>query len=214
MTKVEAIIKVMQDNWGLANWKILYNELEKYYPEIKKSNEWEAWVRWVLYREIKNWKNFKKIDEWIFALLDYNENKLLLDEDNKDIITERKSFVNTRIKQNELRSKIIKDLKLCPFTKINDERLLIASHIKPWAFSDNKERLDLKNVFVFSPLFDKLFDRGLISFWDNKNLLISKWLSEFNKKRIGILEWQIIDLLPINWRENYLRFHREKVFLD
>lgn len=214
MTKVEAIIKVMQDNWGLANWKILYNELEKYYPEIKKSNEWDAWVRWVLYREIKNWKNFKKIDEWIFALLDYNENNLLLDEENKNIITERQSFVNTRIRQNELRSKIIKDLKICPFTKINDERLLIASHIKPWAFSDNKERLDLKNVFVFSPLFDKLFDRGLISFWDNKNLLISKWLSEFNKKRIGILEWQIIDLLPVNWRESYLRFHREKVFLD
>jgi len=55
-------------------------------------------------------------------------------------------------------------LKICPFTKINDNRLLIASHIKPWAFSDNKERLDLKNVFVLSPLFDKLFDRGLISF--------------------------------------------------
>jgi hypothetical protein len=42
MTKVEAIIKVMQDNKGIVNWKILYNELEKYYSEIKKSKEWKA----------------------------------------------------------------------------------------------------------------------------------------------------------------------------
>ena len=214
MTKVEAIIKVMQDNKGIANWKILYNELEKYYPDIKKSNEWKAWVRWVLYREIKNWKNFKKIEEWIFALLGYDENKLLLYEEDKDIITEKRSFIKTRIKQNELRKKVLKDLKFCPFTKINDNKLLIASHIKPWAFSDNKERLDLKNVFVFSPLFDKLFDRGLISFWNNKSLLISKWLSSYNRDKIGISEWEIIDLLPIKWREDYLIFHREKVFLD
>lgn len=214
MTKVEAIIKVMWDNWGIANWKILYNELDKYYPNIKKSKEWEAWVRWVLYREIKNWKNFKKIEDWIFALIDYDENNLLLEDDNKNIITERKSFIKTRIKQDELRKKVLKDLKFCPFTEINDKKLLIASHIKPWAFSDNKERLDLKNVFVLSPLFDKLFDRGLISFWNNKTLLISRWLSEFNRKKIGIFEWQVIDLLPIDWRENYLNFHREKVFLD
>lgn len=214
MTKVEAIIKVMQDNWGIANWKILYNELEKYYPEIKKSNEWQAWIRWVLYREIKNWKNFKKIDEWIFSLFDYDENNLLLDEDGSDIVTQWKSFIKTRIKQSQLRTKIIRDLKICPFTQINDDRLLIASHIKPWAFSNNRERLDLNNVFIFSPLFDKLFDRWLISFWENKSLLVSRWLSEYNRKRIGIFEWQIINLLPINWRENYLHFHREKVFLD
>jgi len=213
MTKVEAIIKVMEDNSGITNWKILYSELEKYYPEIKKSNTWQAWVRWVLYREIKNWKNFKKIDEWIFALSDYNEDNLLLD-DIKNVITEKRSFVKTRIKQNELREKVLKDLRFCPFTQINDKKLLIASHIKPWAFSDNVERLDLKNVFLFSPLFDKLFDRGLISFWNNKALLISRWLSRFNKEKIGILEWEKIDLLPVKWRENYLKFHREKVFLD
>ncbi|MDP2089977.1 MAG: HNH endonuclease [Candidatus Gracilibacteria bacterium] len=214
MTKVEAIIKVMQDNGGIANWKILYNELEKYYPEIKKSNEWQAGIRGVLYREIKNGKNFKKIDEGIFSLFDYDENNLLLDEDGSDIVTQGKSFIKTRIKQSQLRTKIIRDLKICPFTQINDDRLLIASHIKPWAFSNNRERLDLNNVFIFSPLFDKLFDRGLISFGENKSLLVSRGLSEYNRKRIGIFEGQIINLLPINGRENYLHFHREKVFLD
>jgi hypothetical protein len=68
-------------------------------------------------------------------------------------------------------------------------------------------------VLVFSPLFDKLFDRGLISFKDNKSLLISKWLSKYNREKIGIREWQIINLLPINGREEYLDYHRNKVFL-
>jgi hypothetical protein len=34
MTKVEAIVKVMRDNGGLANWSIIYNEIEKYYAGI------------------------------------------------------------------------------------------------------------------------------------------------------------------------------------
>ena len=32
----------------------------------------------------------------------------------------------------------------CPFTMINDERLLRASHIKPWVVSNDKEKLDPK----------------------------------------------------------------------
>ena len=212
LTKVEAIINVMKDHNGIANWKILYNELEKYYPKIKNQKGWTAGVRGVLYREIKNNRNFKKIDDGIFALLDYDEKNLLINEEN-GINTEKKSIVTTRIKQDELRNIALKKLEFCPFTKINDKRLLIVSHIKPWAFSNNKERLDINNVFLFTPLYDKLFDKGLISFTNNKQLLISKELSLRNKNNIGIVDNQIIDLLPILGRENYLEYHRYNVFL-
>ena len=50
---------------------------------------------------------------------------------------------------------------------INEESLLIASHIKPWAVSDSKERIDPNNGFILSPLYDKLFDRGYITFSDD-----------------------------------------------
>jgi hypothetical protein len=75
MTKVEAIKKVMEDNNGVASWDIIYNNIEKYYPSAKLSNEWEAGIRGVLYREIRENKNFKKIGLSVFALKDYVEEK-------------------------------------------------------------------------------------------------------------------------------------------
>lgn len=215
LTKVEAIIEVLKDNNGIANWKIVYDEIVTYYPNIMKGKDWKSALRGVLYRELDKNKNFKKIDEGIFSLIEYDENNLLLDNNfiDKTLITQQKSFVETRRKQDILRKKAIKELKLCPFTKINSEKLLITSHIKPWVFSNNNERLDLNNVFIFSPLYDKLFDKGLISFNNDKSLLISKELSKYNREKIDIFEGQIILDLPIKNREKYLDFHRNKVFL-
>ncbi len=73
MTKVEAIQKVMEDNNGTASLEIIYQNIEKYYPSAKISNEWEAGIRGVLYREIRNNKRFKKIGLSIYALKDYVE---------------------------------------------------------------------------------------------------------------------------------------------
>jgi len=75
MTKVEAIQKVMEENNGTASLEIIYNNIEKYYPKIKESNEWSAGIRGVLYREIRNNRRFKKIGLSIYALKDYIEEK-------------------------------------------------------------------------------------------------------------------------------------------
>ena len=212
MTKVKAIIKVMQDNDGLANWAIIYNEIEKYYPTIKMQKSWTAGVRGVLYREIKNHRNFKKIDEGLFALIQYDENLLLLDEDIKD--TETSAVVKIRKGQNKFRGKLLKELKIqCPITKINDKRLLIASHIKPWYLSNNKERLDTNNGFVLSAMIDRLFDEGLITFSFKKEIIVSNSLSVNNANKIGIKNKQVINDLPLKGRESYLYYHHNKVFL-
>ncbi|WP_100977858.1 hypothetical protein [Helicobacter pylori] len=76
MTKVDAIKKVMEDNKGIVSWTILYSQIEKYYPSIRVSKEWEAGLRGVLYREIRNHKNFKKVGLSLYALLDYQEEEL------------------------------------------------------------------------------------------------------------------------------------------
>ncbi|MFA5796388.1 MAG: HNH endonuclease [Candidatus Shapirobacteria bacterium] len=78
MTKVEAIKKVLEDNNGIATWKIIYDEIEKYYPTAKESIEWSAGIRGVVYREIKNNRNFKKIDESTYSLIDYTEHNPIL----------------------------------------------------------------------------------------------------------------------------------------
>ncbi len=118
-----------------------------------------------------------------------------------------------RIGQGQYREKLLEECPFCPITMINDERLLIASHIKPWAVSTDKERLDPKNGFMLSPLYDKLFDRGFITFSDDRCVHISNWLSPQNIRRIGITEGKFIQLLPLDdQRKAYLAFHRESVF--
>ncbi|MDR2906085.1 MAG: hypothetical protein LBU73_09040 [Helicobacteraceae bacterium] len=78
MTKVEAIKKVLEDHKGIATWKIIYDEIEKYYPYAKRAETWESGLRGVAYREIYNNKFFKQIglDKGMIALLDYQEEKI------------------------------------------------------------------------------------------------------------------------------------------
>ena len=211
MTKVEAIKKVLEDNGGIATWEIIYNEIEKYYLEAKKSKEWSAGIRGVLYREIKNDKSFRKIDEGTYSLADYDINKLVLSP--KDLITTKDVLTAIRIGQSEFRKKLIASLKKCPITGIDDIRILTASHIKPWTQSTNPERLDMRNGFLFSPTFDRLFDRGLISFSDSKVLLVSDSFSESNLLKLNLSRKQIITDLPITGREEYLEYHRNKIFI-
>jgi len=75
MTKVEAIKKLMEDNGGVAPWRYIYDNIEKYYPAAKASQEWRAGIRGVLYREIRNNKNFKQIGFGTFALREYEQEK-------------------------------------------------------------------------------------------------------------------------------------------
>ncbi|WP_081481395.1 HNH endonuclease signature motif containing protein [Treponema sp. JC4] len=75
---------------------------------------------------------------------------------------------------------------ICFISGVSDNRLLIASHIKPWSVSDNKERLDTENGFLLNVLYDKLFDLGIISFTETGDMLISKSLKEENIERLHI----------------------------
>ncbi|MBQ1800042.1 MAG: HNH endonuclease [Prevotella sp.] len=127
---------------------------------------------------------------------------------------EKKHLIRySREGQDEYRRKLLEECPFCPITMINEESLLIASHIKPWAVSDPKERIDPNNGFILSPLYDKLFDRGYITFSNDKRVSISNWLSRQVKERIGIKENQLFQFLPMNdSRARYLEYHRNMVF--
>lgn len=81
MTKVEAIEQVMLDNGGAASLKVIYDNISQYYPSAKESGDWEAGVRGVLYREIRNKRKFKKIGLSIYALMNYQEEKKPINSD-------------------------------------------------------------------------------------------------------------------------------------
>ena len=103
--------------------------------------------------------------------------------------TERKGLVTSRVGQGFYRQELIKKFdNKCAVTGINLEEILIASHIIPWRHSNDEERLDIENGILLSPLYDALFDKNLISFQDNGDIIISK----------KIQDTKLISLIDIN----------------
>ena len=143
-----------------------------------------------------------------------NQEEELAIEENQDITpAQKRNLLRSRIGQGEYREKLLKQCPFCPFTMVNDERLLVASHIKPWHKSDEEEKIDPKNGFMLTPTYDKLFDKGFISFEDDKTLRVSPWLSPLNQKRLRIADGKKISDLPLDSdRQRYLAYHREHIF--
>lgn len=124
---------------------------------------------------------------------------------------EKKQLIKARIGQGEYRTKLLAECPRCPITLVSDDRLLIASHIKPWASSNEFEKTDPKNGFMLTPTFDRLFDRGFLSFTDDKRTILSPFLSNMTYSMLGVSDNKIISHLPIEGREMYMEYHRNEI---
>lgn len=71
----------------------------------------------------------------------------------------------------------------CAISGLGDQRLLIASHIAPWAALKNR-RLDPRNGICLNALWDRAFDRGLVSLTDNLELVFSEKLSSLTREKL------------------------------
>lgn len=125
--------------------------------------------------------------------------------------TEKLTLSKARVGQGEYRKKLLELCPFCPITLVSDDRLLIASHIKPWAASNDFEKTDPKNGIMLTPTFDFLFDRGFLSFTDNKKTILSPFLSNMTYAKLGISDNKLISHLPTEGREIYLDYHRTKI---
>jgi putative restriction endonuclease len=75
--------------------------------------------------------------------------------------------VKTHMNQNVFRQMIIVNYSYkCAITGIDIPDLLFVSHITPWAANEN-ERLNPENEICLSTLYDKAFDKELIGFDKN-----------------------------------------------
>lgn len=124
---------------------------------------------------------------------------------------EKTQLYRARVGQGEYRKNLLALCPFCPITLISDDRLLIASHIKPWVASNDIEKIDPLNGFMLTPTFDRLFDRGFLSFTDDKKTILSPFLSNMTYSKIGISDNKIIPHLPIDGREGYLDYHRNNI---
>ena len=141
----------------------------------------------------------------------------LIKEEEKEVEKLEES-IETRILsrarkgQGKYREGLLNQCPYCPITMVSDERMLIASHIKPWAKSNDTEKIDPFNGFMFTPTFDYLFDRGFLSFTEDKKTKLSPFLSNMTYSKLGISDNKIIYSLPIEGREEYLKYHRAEIF--
>ena len=99
--------------------------------------------------------------------------------------------------------------------------LLIASHVKPWAKSDDRERADVANGICACPTHDSAFDAGLLTV-----------TADLQIRRAGVLERHMVDNASLNHmfgapamrgallvpaaaerpRSEFLTFHQATVF--
>lgn len=124
----------------------------------------------------------------------------------------KKAIINARVNQGRFRDLLLERYNRCCLCGIESPALLIASHIKPWVESEPKEKLDVDNGFLMCPNHDRLFDKGYITFDDDGKIIISEAFTENDRVFIKVDSRMNIELTESN--KKYLKFHREKVFID
>lgn len=137
-----------------------------------------------------------------------NLEDLAFDSEEQDLIaktsiseTEKATLIQARRGQGLFRSRVQTIERQCRVTGVQAEKLLIASHIKPWSRSATDERLDGNNGLFLSPHVDKLFDSGLISFTTKGQMLVSPSLDQ-----------DVLSKWKIDPTRNYGRFNNDQAY--
>lgn len=123
--------------------------------------------------------------------------------------TMKEQLVKSRRGQGLFKINVRRNERACRVTGVTDPRNLRASHIKPWKDCSDIEKLNGCNGLLLAPHIDHLFDRGLISFSDNGDLIISPRLDREVLTRWGIKE--VLNVGSLQKQANFLAYHRERV---
>lgn len=101
----------------------------------------------------------------------------------------------------------------CWITNIAIPDLLIASHIVPWSV-DKENRLNPHNGLCLNALFDKAFDKGLLTITPNYTIKISPRLLEDNNSYF-FSRYNNKQLLAPNRfapMQDFLEYHNSKIY--
>ena len=193
----ESINKIIRSESGLLTTRPIYKnekDLVNFKSALRK------------FLQFRNSDFAKQQEETILEKIKKVENDTTLS------VTERESIVKSRIGQGEFRDKLIKYWKGCSISSFSHFDLLIASHIKPWKDADNEERIDLYNGLLLLPNYDKLFDRGYISFDKNGVVMYSRYLDVEDRKLLGMDNH--VHLLKLEDKHKvFLEYHRENCLM-
>ena len=126
--------------------------------------------------------------------------------------TKKDISASARVGQGIFRSQVLElwDNR-CSVTRSTTGAAIRASHIKPWRYSTDEERLDPNNGLPLVASLDALFDAGLISFESSGTLVVSSILSESERQIFG-LDSRSLTKIPTQKTILYLEYHRDCVF--
>ena len=134
---------------------------------------------------------------------------------------ERAAVIKQRVNQSVFRSMILSNYEdRCAISGINIPELLVAGHNIPWADSTPQQRLNPENGICLSALYDKAFDKGLITISpDDYTICLSSALREYETqeyfdKHFGCISGKQM-IMPIEHKPNrdFLAYHRKNVYL-
>lgn len=181
------------------NEKIIFElrNTENNRNEYNKSNDYSNFGS-----ALNKYRDFIKLGK--FSML--TDLKSIDESDSSE--TEKEELRKARIGQGKFRKNLIDLWNHCSISEFEIVEFLTASHIIPWHKSSNRDRLNKYNGLLLLPNYDKLFDKGYISFDDNGLILLSKKLSLESYRKLGIKQ---TDRLVRIYEENkpFLRIHRE-----
>lgn len=125
--------------------------------------------------------------------------------------TEREATVRQRVGQNLFREGLMALWGgRCAITGLDVPALLRASHAKPWADSNDLERLDVYNGLLLAAHWDAAFDAGLVTVSPDCTVQASPALTNAARIVLGLSGAVKLKLHPEH--EPYLVWHRERVF--
>lgn len=200
--------------------------MEEKLPELEKSDGWQAWhiVHYFGFSGESKGK-FSNYSRELIAKqmiqIDFDELDNYFEFEGSNEPDDIKKFypeshgddvfriIKARSGQGRLRKEVLENYGgKCALCSIIERKLLVASHIKPWAASSKSERVDLSNCISLCKLHDALFEHGFISLDNELKVLVSENF-EFEEQGINQeFEFSIpIESIP---NAEFLKHHRKK----
>ena len=135
--------------------------------------------------------------------------------------TYRNQLMKERMGQYEFRVAVLMSYRnKCCITGLSHPKMLIASHIKPWAVSKEKnERTNPSNGLCLNTFHDKAFDQGLMTIGTDYRIVISsqlknaemdettkRWFMSYSGKEI---------MLPDKFypEKEFIQYHNDMIFI-
>lgn len=140
-------------------------------------------------------------------------------------VTERFVEQRVRLGQHRFASAVLQDYEhrcgFCGFspTGLGAKGMLIASHVKPWAECEERERLDPRNGIAACPMHDKAFDAGLLTVNGGFRIHRARGLEAKLSDRVtdqffggAVLGERLLVGRGQGPRRAYLEYHKQHVF--